>query len=651
MYSFTKIKFIPFVAAFAISGFAAEFVALDEVMVTAQKRDESLRDVPAQVSVIKGSELENRNIKRIEGLNNLSANLSIFNGSGIISPSLRGIQSNSAFDNTNIAMFVDGVPYLGTSGSYIALEDINRVEILKGPQSSLYGKNAYSGVINVVSNEPSKDTLTKLGLNSANKNGRNFSFSSGGAVIDERAFLSISASRDEKDGYMKNEFLNKRDDFTKNDFAKLNLKLTPADNLKISLIQSLYSSKDGAPHMNLAAAPNPRVNQNGFQASIENRIYQNSLSVKYEFDRYLFESLTAYKNQRNQNEYDGDHTPLELMRFGSDFKVKEYIQEFRLGFNADAGKFLLGINGLYQDASRLLLMNGADLQKNDKKSKGYGIFSHNDFYLSDDLTATLGLRFDKDRIDLDDLLLGLKESSSYRAFSPKFTLSYDINDESLAYATISKGYKSGGYLLFAPVKNRRYNKESLINYEIGAKTTLSGRVNLSAAAFYMDIKNKQVMTYVSPAIAYATNAAKAQSKGFEIESEYKISRDVWAFVNLGYAKSVYKDFKDANGDYSGKFVNYAPKFTYAAGVNYKAKSGIYALASLHGQSKMFADEKNSVKTGGYALVDLKLGLSRANIDVAVYCNNLFDKKYDTNYVGYKFLSAPREFGVKMSYKF
>lgn len=651
MYSINKIIFLLASFAFALNASELNFVSLDKITVTAQKTDESLKDIPAQVSVLKEDDLKDKNIKRIEDLNNFSANLSIFNGSGIISPAIRGIQSNSAFDNTNIAMFVDGVSYLGTSGNHIMLEDIDRVEILKGPQSSLYGKNAYSGVINIVSKEPSKDTPTKFGINLANRGGRNFSFSTGTELIKDKFFASLSASHNQKDGYMQNTFLNKRDDFTKNNFVKLNLKFTPLDNLKIMFIQSLYDSRDGAPHMNLANAHNPRINQNGFQAKTTNRIYQNSLNVKYEFSNYLFESLSSYKNQRNTSDYDGDHTPLNIMQLGSHFKTKEYMQEFRFGLYENFGKFLFGINGGYQDSNRLLLINGLNFQKNIKKSKSYGIFNHSDFYLTDYLTATLGIRFDKDRIDLDDLLLNKKESSSYSAISPRFTLSYDINNETLAYATVSKGYKSGGYLLFAPVNNRWYDKETLINYEIGAKTTLLDRLNLNFALFYMDIKNKQVMAYVSPSVAYATNAAKASSKGFEIESQYKISDNATLFANLGYVKSVYKDFKDINGDYKGKFINYAPKWTYSTGINYYGFGGFYTIASVHGQSKMYADEKNTAKTNGYALVDLKFGFKKKNIDISLYCNNLFDKRYDTNYVGYKFLSAPREVGINMNYKF
>lgn len=630
--------------------FCTQGIRLDEVSVTAQKTQETAINVPISMGVISEYDLEDRQMRQIKDITSITPNLSMFDASGTISPSIRGIASNTALQNLNVGLYMDGVSYLGTVGNHIFLEDIKRIEILKGPQSTLYGKNAYAGAINIISKEPSGEPEAKISIKLGSDNLRGLNFSADGAIVEDKILARLSGFSEEKDGFMYNEYLGKTDDYFKTNFGKLYLKFIPADNLNIDFIQSLYSTKIGAPAMNLSAAKDLRRTANGFEGAGRLKNYENSLKIDYKFKDYEFISLSAFRDYKDERIYDGDNTPAQILGISADHFQKDYSQEFRFAANKESGKFLIGMQGAIGDIKKRVLMNDVLIYTDTKtKTKGYGFFSHNDFYITPSLTLTLGARFDKDEARLKHHMLSEDKKDSYSAFSPKAGLKYQFSRNFMSYVSVSKGYKAGGYLFSAPIDKMWYDKETLINYEAGFKGAWD-KFDLSGAVFYADIKNKQVMTAVSPILSYASNAAKAKSQGFELEGNYFLG-SLKFNAGLGYAKSVYKEFKDANGDYRGKYVNYAPKWTYGAGVNYYSSGGFFAGVYLRGQSKTYSDENNLNVSKGFALIDAKIGYEAKNIGVYLYTNNVFDKKHDTNYGAYTFMSEPREIGVKFEYKF
>ncbi|WP_169972783.1 MULTISPECIES: TonB-dependent receptor [unclassified Campylobacter] len=637
--------------AVCVSCYGADSLRLDEVTITAQKTDETAIDVPVSMGILSGNDLDDRQINKLENITNLTSNLSIFNASGIVSPNIRGIASNTALQNLNVGLYVDGVSYLGTLGNNLFLEDIERIEVLKGPQSILYGKNAYAGAINIVSKEPTNDLESKIGLKLGSDNLKGLNFSAGGAIVEDKFLARLNGFSRRKDGFVYNEYLNKTDDYEKTNFAKLYLKFKPTESLNLDLIQSLYNSKIGAPAMNLSNAKDLRKVSNNIEGKGNLKNYENSLKLSYKFKDYEFTSLSTFRNYKDNRIYDGDNTPASMIGVRSSHFQKDYSQEFRFVADKDYGKFLAGIQGSISDVKKRIIINDVMLYSDTKtKTKGYGFFSHNDFYITPAFTLILGMRFDKDEARLKHHLLADDKKDTYNAFSPKLGLKYKINENFMSYISVSKGYKAGGYLFSAPIDKMWYDKETLINYEWGFKTTWD-KFDLSGAVFYADIKDKQVMTAVTPLLSYAANAAKAKSQGFELEGNYFMSDSLKFNASLGYAKSVYKTFKDAKGDYKGKYVNYAPEWTYTIGVDYYSGGGFFWGAYLRGQSKMYSDENNIYSSKGYMLIDAKIGYDSKNIGIYLYANNIFDKKHDTNYGAYTFMSEPREVGVKFEYKF
>ena len=640
-----------FSLAVCVYCYGAESLRLNEVEVTARKIDEKAIDVPISMSVLSDYDLEDGRVNKLEDITNLTSNLSIFNASGTISPTIRGIASNTALQNLNVGLYVDGVSYLGTVGNNIFLDDIRRIEILKGPQSVLYGKNAYAGAINIISKEPTNDTEAKIGLKLGSDNLKSLNFSVSGAVADDKILARFSGFTQQKEGFIYNEHLNKTDDDTKTNFGKLYLKFIPTENLDIDFIQSIYGSKIGAPAMNLSNAKDLRRTSSGFEGRGDLKNYENSLKIDYKFKDYEFISLSTFRDYKDDRAYDADLTPFKAAQIDTNHIQKDYSQEFRFVTDKDFGKFLFGIQGALGDIKKRVIINDTTLYTDTKtKNKGYGFFSHNDFHITPVFTLSLGARFDKDETRFKHHLLVDDRKDSYNAFSPKFGLKYKISENFMSYVSISKGYKAGGYLFSAPIDKMWYDKETLWNYELGFKGVWD-KFDLSGAVFYADIKDKQVMTAVTPFLSYASNAAKAKSQGFELEGNYFITSNLKFNAGFGYVKSVYKNFKDSGGDYKGKYVNYAPKITYSAGVDYYAYGGFFVSAYMRGQSKMYSDENNLHESDAYTLIDAKIGYEAKNMEVYLYAKNTFDKKHDTNYGAYTFISEPREVGVKFEYKF
>jgi iron complex outermembrane receptor protein len=255
--------------------------------------------------------------------------------------------------------------------------------------------------------------------------------------------------------------------------------------------------------------------------------------------------------------------------------------------------------------------------------------------------------------------------NTFEEISPKLSGKYRINDAMMAYATVAKGFKGGGYYPHAPVGSQSYESETLWNYEIGLKSQfLDKRLLLNTAVYFMDISDKQVLTSIDALNGYVSNAASATSMGAEIDLTYKVTREISIFGSLGFNKSEFEDFSEGTFDtsgnqtgtvsYDGNCLPYAPEYNYSIGVKYRNRYGWFARADVGGYGKMYLDKTNSYAQDAYDLVNAKMGYEADWYDVYVYADNLFDKEYDAvgYYSGYYTLvSAPREIGVQVNLRF
>ena len=644
----------------------ADNIDLGKMTVTAQKSEENIQDIPLSITAFDEFSIEDKNIKTIEDIATYTPNLSFFDqgGVGIPNPSVRGISSSTNFA-TSAAMFVDGIPVTGRFGYKEVLEDIERIEVLKGPQGTLYGKDSHAGVINVITKKPSNETVTKVGLELGSDKKRELTASASGAIVKDKFFVGISARHYEKEGFIKNINTGKITDDREDQFAKLNLRYKANDNLEISLISSKYIQDDGG-YKNNALDNRSRTVTNNHEGYNKSETTSHALKIEYDIDQYKLESLTAYREYKDKASCDNDYSSMVLFEtVKKDGSYKKIAQEFRFNKITDNYKFVSGLyvdkdtNNLVADVNNgyvfPVLINSPYIRGNED-GKSIGVFTHIDYKINNRFSILGGARYDKDKKILKDRLNNLELSNDYRALSPKIALEYMLDKDSMIYSTISKGYKSGGYHTFAPTNDlKQYDKETLISYEIGSKNILlDGNLVLNGAIYYMDIDDMQISTTTSTAQSYISNAAKATSKGFELDANYKVNDKITLSSAFGFNSTKLDEFKDSTGDYSGKYNPHAPKYNYNIGIKYRDEQGIYASADLNGYGKTYLTKNNQHSRDAFNLVNTKIGYETDKYDIYLYGKNIFDKIYDANgeqdgaVITY---SEPREIGIQLAYRF
>ncbi len=628
----------------------------DQIIVTAQKVEENVQEVPISMSLLDEFAIEDNNIRTISDIGLYVPNLQQFSvgGAGMYTPGMRGLTADVHTASSTVATYVDGIPYLSSMGNDVVLEDIERVEVLRGPQGTLYGKNAYSGVINIITKSPGDQTRGKIKIELGQDNKREYTFNVSGPLVKNKFYGGICAKHYEKDGFIRNEYLNKMDDGRKDDTIKLYLKYTPMDRLAVSLISTWLEKDDGATTIMPLAAPDPKKTYSNLEGYTKSKSRSHALKLEYLMDNMAFSSVTTYKRYDDKRAIDYDYSPADISHVKVDSRYKDYSQEFRL--NGRTGR-IQWLGGLYLDKNNedpFHTRNGMPATDSTTESDSIGIFANIDYPLGNDFVLTSGIRYDQDNIETNDRLKNYANDKSYSEISPKIGLKYTVNQHLFSYATVSKGYKRGGYFMLAPADLKSYDKETLWNYEIGVKTSLfDDKLLFNMSIFYMDIEDMQVATNLTPLSAYISNAAKATSKGLELETAYQAFKYLTLFANLGYAKTQFDKFSDNLGDYSNNDNPFAPRYNYSLGFKYRDNRGIFGKFDINGQGSFYADKANQFESKSATIINAKIGYETDQYEIYVYGNNITDEAYniDGYFNYYTLLSSPREIGIQMAYRF
>jgi len=635
--------------------YAKDIKSLDTVTVTAQKVEENVQDVPVSISVFDEFDIQDMQIESAKDIAKYTPNLLLFNinSSGVLMPTIRGLNTDYGSFSTSMAMFVDGVPIIGTSGLDAPISDVERIEVLKGPQGTLYGKGTESGVINIITKKPNNETKGKIGLELGSDNKRQYTFSASGPIVQDKFYMGLSVKHYEKDGYVYNAHLNKNADDIKNDYGKINLRFTPTDNLDISLISSKLKNDNTGTPTGVKTEEKREKYTNKEYTKTETALH--ALKIEYDFDKYKLESITSKKELKDRWLMDYDYTPKFTSYSQNDSTSKNISQELRLSSNTDTFNYLIGLNYTKDDinAQTKTIWGGNSFTIT---GEAYGLFGHLDYQLNNKLSLIGGLRYDKHELNTKEPAVNLDLDISFTEVSPKLGLQYNLNNNSMLYTTVSKGYRPAGFYTWARAGYpKKFDKETLWNYEIGSKNVfLDNRLIVNATLYYMKVDDMQVHVFIDRYSAYKDNAAKATSQGFEVDLKYKATDNLELFSSFGYNDTKFDEYKDANGDYSDNYNPYAPKYNYNIGAQYRTDQGYYARADINGYGKMYLDKANENSQKAYNLVNTKIGYETVNYDIYLYADNLFDKKYDaigTFGGNYRTYSPPREIGIRLNYRF
>lgn len=681
-------------------------VYLDEVVVTSEKKYNPLANIPIAVTALPGSEIQNFRINQIKDISAIAPNLSITNpGDGRDVTTIRGISSTSY--DPSVATYIDGVCQFMLDTYIPQLWDVERIEIVRGPQGDLYGRNAMGGVINVITRQPSDhtDLFAEISMGNYRQQRWNVNFRS--PLKKNKLYAGAALMYNKRDGFYFNEFtgssFDKQHQVAGNFYLKY--QLSSRWQMTANFKNFLNRNRGG---FTLVMGPdyaleNPFVVNQNAVAMMKDNTSNSSLSINYSGKKFNFSSQTSY--QYNYRIYDkpidADFGPIDglslIKDYGRDWNtVKVLTQELRFsspaqhasGFNWQAGLFL------YRQVSptKLAAYYGADAKYlnpdldtdfstiNSIKNNinGISLFTHAEYTLDKKVKLFGGFRYDAEHKMYDatvaynkgnvnfDLVPETSASKTFSSVSPKAGILFSFPGSAEWYISYSKGYRTGGFTQvpeifdFSQPTLQPYQPEYSHNFETGLKKYLfDKKLSADFSAFYTTVSNAQLPTLVLPAVIVVTaNTGKLISKGFEAEINSKPVKNLVLQYRFGYTQGKYSKLQlPVDGtmkDMKGKHPVFTPEYTSFLSLQYSItfrKSRILPGLQWSAFGKQYFDLSNTISQNPYSLLKGFVSFSYNDITLKVWGNNLLNKKYIA--YAYDFgavhLGDPQTYGMSLSF--
>ena len=633
---------------------------LPAVTVTVNKQSQVLERVPASVSVFDGEELEANGVRGLDGVAAMTPGFTFqtMGQSGAQPPVMRGLSANVTSFSSSTALVVDGVATLRGLGFDDALLGVERVEVLRGPQSTLYGRNAEAGVVNIVTRRPGNAPYAAVSLDLGSRDKQALRFDASRALVENTLFLGVAGEFARQDGFIDNTYSGSKEDDRERKGGRVALRWTPSAQTDATLRFSQREYDDGGALWGPTGGTREAV-RSGTASWNRSKARSASLDIAHELTADLrLRSITASNEYFDRIQQDTDFQPADLLHLGRDYQFKTVSQELRLEGRAGEARWLAGLyldrddNALnFEQKTPLALTRTRSTQKGNSAAA----FTHWDVPLSAQWSVQAGLRVERDEMRFA-LAGGSEQSRGWTHASPKLALQYQWQPAAQLYASVADGFRAGGFNAFAPEAQRRYEPEKVRAFELGAKGhLLNRRVRYSTAVYRMDIDDMQVQQMGAvPGQVFMTNAASARSTGAEAELRWLVGGGWQVQAAVGVNHTRFREFRDGASDHAGKRNPFATDLNGHLGVRYDAPSGWFAQAQVVGAGKVYVDAANTPanKRAGYGVVNLAAGYAWTRTELTAYVNNAADKHYDV--VGFPastitIYSPPREAGLRLSF--
>ena len=679
---------------------------LEEVIVTAQKRDENQQNLPISISTLTDKQIKEYKIWDIKDITAIVPNLYAANpGDNRNVTSVRGITSTS-YDPA-VATYIDGVNQFGLDTYISQLQDVERIEVLRGPQGTLYGRNAMGGVINIITKQPNNFTSGFAEIGFGNYNQQRYNAGIKLPILKEKLFFGASGLFSKRDGFYTNSFNDSNFDKQQSTMGNYYLKYIPNSKLAISLnAKHISNNNHGAFPLASSiteALENPYIlNQNDIAKMID-KTFNTSLSINYNATNFNLVSQTAYQSNYRyyKSPIDGDFSPLEgysiVNNYGKDWNnVNVVSQELRFSSKASstsnfkwiAGTYLfhqynpvkqgihIGNDGALIGAPET---NVTYINTNVGKGNGIALFGQGTYALNNKLDLIFGLRYDwedktqtvqgerqPDGNPIGTIFPETEETASFDAFSPKAGLQYQVNPNSTLFGTYNRGFRTGGISQLSGDPREAlliYDPELSDNFEIGSKNMfLENRLRLNVSFFYTTVNNAQVPTLLLPdAITVTQNAGKLQSKGFEFQTEFIPIKNLEFNYNLGFTDAKYKELNLPDNGATQNYKNNKQLFTpdlssmlttqYSHIFNKSTKTFVRLEWRYIG--KQYFDLANQLSQDSYNTLNARAGVTYKKIELSLWAENITNKNYiDYAYnFGAAHLGTPQTYGLLLRTNF
>ena len=765
-------------------------IDIEEVVVIASPKETSkLRQLPSSVSLISQKDMQANHITSLKSASSIVPNFFMPDyGSRLTSAMyIRGI--GSRINTPAVGMYVDNIPYLDKSAFDFNFYDIERIDILRGPQGTLYGRNTMGGLVKVHTRSPFSYQGTDVKLSYGSGNNHRSASLTHYHRISERFAFSAGGYYEGADGFFTNSFLNKKVDDMQAGGGRIRAIWFASDDWKFDFnVNYDYTDEGGYPYYN-------KENQIAYnrESTYRRGLLNTGLNIEHQADNFIFNAVTGFQYLNDRMHMDQDFSPSDTYTLEQKQRINSISEE--ITFKSKPGKawqWTTGLFGFYQNMDvtspvtfrkdGIGMLNGMlgsvipnkievpikgpimmnilpSLAITDGEMPIDGKFTtpqynvalfhqsqFKDLFGKEGLSFTVGLRMEYEHMKMDynsgtslgytvgvkgemtqmgqiineifNMAIPLTVESRYQGelekdyvqLLPKFALQYDFNNKSNVYASISKGYRSGGYnyqmfseLLQSSLRNdmMRQSKDAIMakvpqqfvgmvadklptpgenpevksaveykpeytwNYEIGTHLSLfDGKLQADLAAFYMQTYDQQLSQMAESGLGRITvNAGESESYGVEANLVASLNKNLQLNASYGYTEATFVKYNAGKDeDYSGNYVPFVPRHTMNIGGSYSfyfnnswAKS-LTLGANATGAGKIYWTEANNASQDFYTSLNGYISLKTQSVQIDLWGRNLTDNEYTTFYFetmgrGYEQRCKPLQVGVDVRLHF
>ena len=750
------------------------------VIIATPKENNRLRQQPLSATSFSQDDMRNKGISSVKTMNGLVPNLFIPDYGSKLTTSVyvRGI--GSRINTPAVGLYVDNIPFIDKSAFDFNYSDIERIDILRGPQGTLYGRNTMGGLIRVFTKSPFTYQGTDVNLSAATYNNYKASVSHYHRISNKFAF-SANFFYEYDGGFYENTARNnEKVEEGSEAGGRFRAIFLPNDHLKLDFTLNYeYLNQGGYPYAYTGITEGEEDRKDyiekisyNHKSGYKRNLLNTGLNLEHQAGNFILNSVTGFQYLKDQMDLDQDFTEKDIYTMVQKQDSKTISEELVL--KSKPGRrwqWTTGVSGFYQDlkteapvtfredgVSSLIEGNVNDIFKKIKEEKpmmpdmnlditdnnlliggnfkspmlSTGVYHQttiNDVII-EGLSLTAGLRMEYEKYWLDynsnaninfDYTIavmpmpfkGLNSSPKvngnishdYIQLLPKFALQYNFDKKNNLYASVSKGYRSGGYniQMFSEIvqgemingmiavldekthgmvsqmggdkiphyefniqETTLYKPEYSWNYEVGAHLTLcDGKLQTDLAAFYMDTHDQQISRFAQSGLGRVTvNAGKSRSLGAEAAVNAQITDAFGVNANYGFTHATFTDYVVSDEvNYNGKYVPFVPKHTFGVGAQYriplknsKLLDNITINANYRGAGRIYWTESNEVSQAVYGTLNGRINLNKGNGQIGLWINNALNTKYQTIYFetmdrGFEQTGRPLQVGIDLKCRF
>jgi iron complex outermembrane receptor protein len=680
---------------------AAAESTVQDIVVTARRTSEKLQTTPLAVTALTSDALARQQIVDVTAIQQAAPSLSMAQSHSGVAITLRGqVQSNSDGSvDQSVGLYVDGVYIARQIAAGFDLIDINQVEVLRGPQGTLFGRNTTGGAVSITTNKPTDEFegLVRAGI--GNYDSRELMGMLNVPIVDDAVSARVVYRHAENDGFGRNINLNRRVGDDNTDYVRGSLKIAPSDGWSLVIVGDYFDRDNNGPLEHLKAY-NPALlgNQDAVlnspfyttSSDLESyarlKSWGTSATLEVPLGDITFKAITGYRGYKLDTLDDFDTTPIPFFTNNTIGKIKQFSQEAQLfGKTGDLG-WIAGLFYFHEYGTERFNVFGGAVDYNGRiDHKSFAPFAQVNYDVTPDLRVTTGLRYTRDKrgVTTNNLAGGFcatnsalvtnaatceavrEKSNDY--FSYTLSADYRFTPSLFGYARTSMARKSGGFNK-TTAELESFDPEKVTDYEIGLKADLlDRRLRINAAAFIAYYRNMQrpiTSDATGTPVALTQSIGKSRVPGAELEVVAVPVTGLELSGAIGVIDPKYVDFTDATGDRTGEPFTQVSNLTWTIAGTYSlpVSYGKYSLHANYGyQSRKYFFPNDRSREPGYGLLNatISLTLDEPGLELTLWGRNLAGKKYNSYILDFfaaagvttGFPGQARTYGASATYRF